>query len=122
MIRVYPTVLTTDASGDGTATVSLLGAAQQLAYAVEWIDGSLADGVDAVFSYTGNASGVDVTFLTLTNANDDKWYYVREAEDDVTGTELTTYTLPLVQGTLQCIVSSGGSVKVGSAYIYTVTV
>ena len=56
---------------------------------VEWIDGTLADGVDAVLSVTNTPEGVDKTLTTLTNADDDDTYYPREVEHDLAGVALT---------------------------------
>ena len=121
-MRIYNLQGTTDSGGDATITVATDRGLPQLLYAVEWVDGDLADGVDAVLSVTGNLSGVDHTILTLTNANDDAWYYPREIEQDNTGTDLSTYTLPVISDTLQLVISSGGDTKTGGAIIYALEV
>lgn len=89
-----------------------------LLHKVVWVDGTLADGVDAVLSVTNTPSGVDTTLLTLTNANNDADYYPRELEDDNTGTATTFYTLPVVDGTLKLAVTNGGDAKTGLCLVY----
>jgi hypothetical protein len=107
---------TTDGDGDVTVTAeySILG----WLVAVEWIDGDLADGVDAVLSATVRPSAVDQTLLTLTDANSDAMYYPRTLEHDNTGAALTTYTLAIIEGTLQLVISSGGATKTGGCIVY----
>ncbi|MCP5101004.1 MAG: hypothetical protein GY943_36095 [Chloroflexi bacterium] len=103
-----------DGSGDNSATIPIRG----LLHAVEWVDGDLADGVDAVLSVTNTDSGVDSTLLTLTDANIDKWYYPRRIEADVTGGDLATTTRHVIAGTLKLAITSGGAVKTGGAVVY----
>lgn len=86
--------------------------------AVEWIDGDFADGVDAVVSVTQTPSGVDKTLLTLTDANADAFYNLRELEYGNTGASLGTYTLPLITGLVKLVVSSGGDTKTGGIVVY----
>ena len=112
---------TTDGDGDLTLTAprSVFGHLD----AVEWIDGDFADGVDAVLSVTLTPSGVDRTLLTLTNANDDKWYHPRtlvqtEAGADLTGTSGGDREKMIIAGTLKLVISSGGATKTGGAIIY----
>ena len=88
-------------------------------YAVEWIDGTLADGVGAVLSVTDTLGGVDKSLLTLTNANDDKLYYPRVPACDAAGADLAgLYTLPLVDGMLKLVVAAGGNTKAGGCIVY----
>ena len=107
---------TTDANGDlvVTAPRSLFG----WLIAVQWIDGDLADGVDAVLSATRTPSGVDATLLTLTDANADAWYYPTVVEHDAAGAAQTTRTFQIIEGTLQLTVSSGGVTKTGGCIVY----
>lgn len=116
-IKSVKLTVTTDASGDGTATAtySILGRL----VAVKWIDGDLVDGVDAVLSATANESGVDDTLLTLTNANADAWYHPRTTIDTEAGAEVATEYAPLIiDGTLKLVVSSGGNAKTGGCIVY----
>lgn len=117
MIRDYRLSVTTDGSGDGTDTI---GSVKGILYAVEWLDGGFDDGVDAVLSNTVTPSGVDQTILTLTDANDDDWYFPQELVHDKTGSETAYYTYPVVNGTLQLVVSSGGDTKTGGCIVYVV--
>lgn len=106
----------TDASGDLTLTGG--GAIFGLIWAVEWIDGDLADGVDAVLSVTLTSSEVDLTLLTLTDANDDAWYFPRETECNNAGVAQSNRVPALIDGTLQLVISSGGNAKTGGCIVY----
>lgn len=108
--------VTTDASGDGSVThnVDLMGRI----IAVNWEDGDLVDGVDAVLSVVGNGRP-DQTILTLTNANSDAWHYpVIQASSNAGGAVTGEYTQPLVSGFLKLVVSAGGATKSGSMRVY----
>lgn len=106
---------TTAAGGGVTVTGDVL---KGLLYAIEWIDGDLADGVDAVFSTILTGSGVDQTLLTLTNANDDDWYYPRATTHDEAGAENIGMDYLILNGTVQVAVTSGGDTKTGGCVIW----
>lgn len=116
--------ITTDASGDydsdadGGVTGQVRAHLPLLLYAVDWVDGDLADGVDAVLSTIDTPKGVDTTLLTLTNANNDARYYPRALQDDSSGADTTFYTPPVVDGQLKLVVSSGGNAKTGKCFVY----
>jgi hypothetical protein len=118
---------TTDGT-DGTAgaltvtdNVLLFGRLQ----AVHWIDGTFADGVDAVLSMVSDdGAAADTTLLTLTDANDDAWYYPQTPAQDNTGVDVTSdgtneiYTQQIVDGRLKLAVTSGGNEKTGGCIVY----
>lgn len=113
------------ASGSYTGTANGSAGSPYLLYAVEWVDGSLEDGVDAVLSVTSTPSGVDVTLLTLTDANNDAWYYPRANAHTtagaaiVDGQDLTGERVPMVvDGRLKLAVTNGGDDKVGKCRVY----
>lgn len=109
--------VTTDADGDATATSAhaILGRL----IALEWIDGDLADGVDATVSVVNSTSGVDRTVLTLTDANADAFYHTGAAVYGATGAAITnSYAAPLIDGKLKLTVASGGSAKSGGAILW----
>lgn len=111
---------TTDSGGD--ATINHTTTVNGLLYMVEWIDGDLTDGVDAVLSIQsvpGNSAAA-TTVLTLTNANSDARYYPRELESGNTGSALTTYAIPLVAGVPRLVISSGGDTKSGGCVLYVI--
>jgi len=123
MIKQVKLYGTTDASGDLAVTAGM--PTHGRLHAVEWIDGDLADGVDAVISVTSTDSGVDQTLLTLTNANDDAWYYPRYQVHDNAGAGVTydgsneIYNAQaVIAGYLKMVVSSGGNAKSGGCVIY----
>jgi len=117
----YQLMVTTDEDGAGSATQKPSSPVSVL-YRVEWIDGDLATGVDAVLSVTDTLSGVDTTLLTLTDANDDAVYYPVLAECDNTGQATGTYRLPVVDGSLKLSVTGGGSGKSGGVVVYLMDV
>lgn len=123
--------IVTDESGDydSTADATVLHQANVLEFfegplllhAVEWVDGDLADGVDAVLSMTNTLSGVDKTLLTLTNADNDAWHYPRALAQGVDGANLTgVYVRQIVEGTLKLVVAAGGNAKTGKCIVYLV--
>lgn len=125
MIRAVYLYGTTDSSGDLTVTADVK--ATGLLHAVEWIDGTLVDGVDAVISFTSSASGVARTVLTLTNADIDAWYFPREAMHSNAGAAITydgtrpIYERAVVDGILKMVVADGGDTKVGGCIVYLET-
>jgi hypothetical protein len=121
MIRAIKLYGTTDSAGDliVTADLPVVG----LLHSVEWIDGSFAVGVDAVLSLDRDNDAVDITLLTLTNANADKVYYTRYLASDDAGADLdtagdATYTKGFVSGKLKLVVSDGGDTKSGGCIVY----
>lgn len=113
--------VTTDASGDGTTndTLSILGRL----YAVETIDGDLADGVDAVLSVQSTESGTALTLVTFTDFNTDAMYYPRhvvhsEAGAALTGTSGGDREAPVINGTLRLVIAQGGNAKTGGVIVY----
>lgn len=96
-------------------------------YAVEWIDGTLVDGVDAVLSVVRDDNAADYTLLTLTNANSDAVYYPRKAAHDDAGAVVTfdgtneIYTKPIINGYLKLAItngSAGAGGEVGGCIVY----
>lgn len=117
--------ITTDANGDydsstdGGVVGQVRAGLPFLLEAVEWVDGDLADGVDAVLSTIDTPSGVDQTLLTLTDANDDAWYRPRTTTQDGTSGGLDGwYAYPIVNGALKLVVSDGGNTKSGKCLVY----
>lgn len=114
--------VTTDASGDGTATATVRSCAKL--YAVEWVKDGFDDGVDATLSVTSANSGNSVDLLTLTNANSSAYYYPRAAAHDEAGAGATfdgtneIYVCPVVVGTLTLTIAEGGNAKSGSMVVY----
>lgn len=111
---------TTDASGNATIYAELTKPGR--VYCVEWIDGTLDNGVDAVLSNVG--PNFDTTILALTDANNDARYYPREQVCGNTGSGLTLdgtrlmVDMPLVSGRLKLAISSGGETKTGGCRVY----
>ncbi len=110
-------VISFTTAADGSATVTGTPIAGLL-YAIEWVDGDVADGVGAVISMTGTPSGVDTTLLTLTAANNDAFHYVRVTEATTAGAAGSGVTYPLLVGVPRAVVSAGGSVKSGKVVFY----
>lgn len=122
MIRHIKLYGTTSDLGALTVTADL--AVEGLLYAIEWIDGTFADGVDAVLSVVRDDDAADVTLLTLTDANDDKIYRPLYQACDNLGADLTTtggeeiFTQSIINGKLKLVVSSGGDTKSGGCIVY----
>ena len=115
-VRLYGT---TDSAG--AVTVDATKAVYGRLYAVQWIDGSFVNGVDAVISTQG--ADAAKTLLTLTNADDDALYYPRDLVHDAAGAALTgtqggDRCLPLISGTPRMVVASGGAAKVGGCVLF----
>lgn len=113
---------TTDSSGDLTLTSENTYNGELVM--VQWVDGDLVDGVDAVLSVTKTDSGVDYTLLTLTNANNDALYHTRAILTDQAGATITydgtneVYGCIPVVGQLKLVISSGGDTKTGGAIVF----
>lgn len=116
--------LTGETDGSGDLTIISEAIVKGTLARVEWIDGDLADGVDAVLSVTSTPSGVDHTLLVLTNANVDANYYPRAVAHDGTGTAVTydgtneIYVPDVFYGTLKLVISSGGASATGGCVVY----
>lgn len=124
-MRLEPFYLsvTTDGSGDGTATAdrSVLG---QL-YAIDLIDGSADDGVDVTVTAINNSlSGVVKTLFVKADFNTDSTVYPRTlVHDDAAGAALTgtaggDRAMPVVNGTLKLTIAQGGNAKTCAAIVY----
>ena len=123
MGRLKEAILTGTTSTAGAATINDTKAILGRLYAVEWIDGTLSDGVDAVLTAQNTASAVAQTLLTLTDANDDDWYYPRDVVHDLAGSALTGTSggdreKPVINGVLRLVIASGGSEKTGGCIVY----
>jgi hypothetical protein len=123
MIDEIQLIGTTNTSGAATitATRSILGKL----YAVTWIDGDFADGVDGTLSITKRPGAApDLAVLTLTDANIDAEYMPREPVHDNTGTALTYNStegvtdMRVINGTLALVIAAGGDTKTGGALVY----
>lgn len=110
--------ITTDADGDFVGTLVVKTPAKL--HAAQWIDGDLANGVDAVLTNTQFAPrDLETTLLNLTNADNDAFYYPRVTGDTAAGVEIEdAYAAPLVHGLLTLTVSDGGSTKSGALWLY----
>ena len=119
-LRNTKLTLTTASNGAGTATAET--AVFGYLEAVDWIDGSFSDGVDAVLSTTLTSSATDHTLLTLTNADNDAVYYPRRVVDTTAGAAATgVYGRFLIDGYLKLSVTSGGDTKTGGCVVYWTT-
>ncbi len=112
-------------AADGSLTLTSEASYNAELSMVQWVDGDLADGVDAVLSVTNTDAGVDYVALTLTNANDDALYLTRHPTSDAAGAALLYATgepavstcLPVV-GRLKLVIADGGNAKTGGAVVF----
>ncbi len=107
--------ITTDTAGAGNATYGTH--VQGYLYAVQFIDGDLADGVDVdIDCVNGNLTYV---LMDKDDFNTDQIAYPRTLEHlDTDGSDLSTHCLPIVSGKPKATVASGGSVKTGAFLLY----
>lgn len=116
--------LTGTTNAGGALTVNGEASINGLLYAIEWVVGTFAAGVDAVFTIQSTPSGVAYTVLTLTDANANAIYYPRKGVHSDTGAALTydgtrpVNDLPLIIGTPRMVVAQGGNTLTGSAILY----
>ena len=107
--------VTVDGSGDGTTTTteSVLGKV----YAVQLVDGTIADGVD--ITITCEQGSLSIPVLVKANFNTDQIVYPRVLEAlNTDGTDLGTHTEPLANGYLKAVVAQGGVSKSGAFHVY----
>lgn len=122
-LRLHELRLSGTCDSDGALTVAGPTAVNGQLEAVEWIDGSLVDGVDAVVSCYNTNSGTDNTLLTLTNANNDAWYYPRVLVNDAAGAALTgsaggDRVRAQMNGIPRLAVTDGGNGGIGGCIVY----
>lgn len=105
---------TTDGSGNATA----FGSAEVgKLYAVQLIDGDLADGVDVTL--TAEHSDFSMPLLVAADWNSDKVVYPRVLQNlNTDGTALTTHTMPIIYGRIKVVIAQGGDTKTGAVVLY----
>jgi len=116
-MAIHDMKLTITTDGAGAATVTGEDSVVGFLYLVVWVDGTLADGVDAVLSQSSMPEGVDETILTLTNANEDKSFYALTSETEAVWVT-KNFTYPLLRGVPKLVVSSGGATVAGACHLY----
>ena len=120
-LQEYLIEITSDASGDSVDTSE--GSIFGLLFAVDIVDGTLADDFDITLTYASQ-QGVTKTLLTLTDLTADATYYPREQVHGNTGSGLTydgtrlLETMPLVAGTVTATTADGGNAKSGAVILY----
>lgn len=117
-IRLYGQV---NASGAGTFTSE--GPVFGLLYAVQWVDGTLADNNTAVLSAINSEAAATLLTLSAGEGDADVMYYPRALMCDAACTALTgsaggDRALPLVAGRLQLVIASGGVSTLGGCICY----
>ncbi len=110
--------LTTNAGGAATTqtTAKYFGKL----FAVQLVDGDLADGVD--ITLTCETPDFSIPLLTKADFNADSIYYPRVLENlNTDGTALTTHEKPLVAGQLKAVLAAGGDTKTGAVICFIET-
>lgn len=111
------TKISVTTAADGTAT-AYGSAVTGVVYAVQLIDGDLADGVD--ITITSENENISLPILVNAGFNTDTIKYPRVLESlNTDGTALATYTLPLIYGRTKVVVAAGGNAKTGGVIIYS---
>lgn len=118
--------LTGTTDGSGALTVNASRSLTGQLYAVEWVVGTFATGVDAVLSEQSRIGGVARTLLTLTDANANAIYYPRYLVHGETGTALTGTSggdrvMAYLMGVPRLVVAQGGDAKTGSCIVWYIT-
>lgn len=104
---------------DGTKTVTSDIKIYGRLYAVQFVDGDLADGVDIVL--TSEAPEISIPLITKADFNTDSLYYPRALQHlNTDGTALTTHTMPLVAGNLKAVIAQGGDTKTGAVVCFII--
>lgn len=86
-------------------------------YAVQTVDGDLADGVD--ITLTAENEDLSMPILVKADFNTDGLYYPRVLQNlNTDGTALTTHCEPLVYGRLKVVIAQGEAVKSGAVVVY----
>lgn len=106
--------LTTDTAGAATGFGK---ACQGTLYAVQLVDGDLADGVD--ITLTCENEHLSIPVLVKADFNTDQIVYPRVLQAlNTDGTALTTHCEPLLFGRPKVVLAQGGSVKTGYVILY----
>ena len=114
-MKVIRLDVTTDTAGDGTATYA--SHVTGFLYAVQYVDGDFADGVDVDIDCVHG----DLTYVLMDkdNFNTDQMAYPRTLEHlNTDGTDLSTHCYPMVNGKPKATVAAGGSVKTGAFILF----
>ena len=112
----------TDSAGNSTDTGE--GSITGQLYALEWIDGDCANGVDITVTLTSRSSGIDLQLFQKDNVNDDAIYYPRTQVHNTSGTALTlegseiAYDYIAVNGIPEITVGAGGATKTCECLLY----
>ena len=108
--------VTTATDGSATAYAEAIAGAQTL-YAVQLVDGDLADGVDVTLTCE-NEDG-SIPLLVAADWNSDKMVYPRVLENlNTDGTDLSSHCMPVVFGRPKVVIAQGGAVKTGKVILY----
>jgi len=108
--------VTTATDGSATAYAEAIAGAQTL-YAVQLVDGDLADGVDVTL--TCENEDLSMPLLVAADWNSDKMVYPRVLENlNTDGTALTSHCMPVVFGRPKVVIAQGGAVKTGKVILY----
>jgi hypothetical protein len=103
---------------DGSAT-AYGDAAVGVLYAVQLVDGTLADGVD--LTLTCETDDLSMPLLSYANFNADGMAYPRVLESlNTDGTALSTHCMPAVYGRPKAVIASGGSVASGAVVLFVI--
>ncbi len=114
MIKAIKVSLTTDTAG---AATEYGDSAVGSVYAVQLVDGDLADGVDV--TVTCENENLSMPILVKADFNTDQLTYPRVLQAlNTDGTALSTHCEPLVYGRIKVVLAAGGSVKTGAVIVY----
>lgn len=88
-------------------------------YAIQLVDGDLADGVDVTI--TAEEADISIPLYAKTDFNSDMMVYPRALEVAVTdGADGSARVMPVVFGRPKVVVAQGGETKSGAVILYIV--
>ncbi len=113
---------TTNSSGAATIVDPEGGIIGKL-YAVAWVDGTLVDNNTSVLSVINGDAATTLLTLGAGEGDNDDIKYPRTLVQDLSDTDLTgtaggDRAMPVVAGTLQLVIASGGDTKTGGCLVY----
>lgn len=116
MIRDVRFDITTDGSGDYTATSSelVIGRLVAIEHTLSGLDAT----ADTTLEVVNTPGGVDRTLSTLTNVNTDEFHEVMEEAKSTAHGSSSQYDYPVIVGNLKLTVEQGGAANTGIFVAY----
>lgn len=109
----------TTATDGGCTAYGEVPAGGGLVYAVQLVDGTLADGVDV--TVTSEHADLSIPILVKADFNSDQMVYPRVLQAlNTDGTALSTHAMPMAYGRIKVVIAQGGAVATGAVVVYII--